>query len=144
MSLHIETGAIITNARPKGHDALRPRGITSVADPRQSIVVRPQQPMTHHMLELGHGAQSALELPLRQVQGVVVDGFARGFEGVEEDAYFAQVSKIGVSEFGGVLCRERRLITNPLPSSMTIDSDWMFRAISSALCSKTSISAFVT
>ena len=90
-------GAAITNARPERHNTLGPRGIAPRADPLEAIVVRPQQAMANHMLELRHRAQRALELSLRQIQGVVMDRLARRVEGVQEDAHFAQVSAGGVS-----------------------------------------------
>lgn len=48
--------------------------------------------MARDVPEVGDVGQGALELPLRQVEGVVVDGLGLVFKGLQQEADLAQVA----------------------------------------------------
>lgn len=120
-----------------------PRAIVIAAmrsQPVPSVVVGAQQTAVGDVLEGRELRERAGEFVAAEVEGVVVDGLAGVFEGLEEEADLAEVA-------GSCLACEGSFKgggeTNPLPSSTTMAPEGIWLAISAAWRVRTLISLLV-
>lgn len=122
-------------------DAPRPIIIATLrSQPVLSIVVRAQKTAMGDVLEGRELGEGAGEFVAIEVEGVVVDGLAGVFEGLEEQADLAEVAG---SYSAWVRSFKEQGETNPLPSSTTMAPEGIWLAMSAAWRVRTLISLLV-
>lgn len=83
----------LTDTRAQAQNALLARGIGRILEPAAAVIVGPEQAVGADMLvwrELGKGA---LELLLREVQGVVVDVLGGVLESLQQEVNLSEVAR---------------------------------------------------
>ncbi len=148
----------LTNAGPEAQDTLLARGNGRVLKPDLAVVVGAEQAMGADVSVPGQLCQGALELLLREVEGVVVDVLGGVLEGLQEEVHLSEVSTRGHGQAVSGICEARVArgaggrgiemrgggdVADPLPSSMTMAPSGMLLTISVAKDLSTSISSLV-
>lgn len=82
----------VADAGPEVQDALGPVRERGALQPLAPVVVGAQQAVAGDVLEVGDARQRALQLALRQVERVVVDGLGPVLKGLQQEADLAQVA----------------------------------------------------